>query len=144
MNLNHLTDEELVQHVIKHDSDPIRLRLAQYMDNMPGRILDGLERAGMDPETCLHENTYESGEYIEHLKSEIDFYERELMETKEKLAKRETMTVSELIAELHEAADRAYSQMAIANRKVREAEQEVETTRKKMKVWTAISTDISK
>lgn len=144
MNLNHLTDEELIQYVIKHDTDPIRLRLAQYMDDMPGRILDGLKRAGMNPETCLHENTYESGEYIEHLKSELDVYERELMETKEKLAERETMTVSELIKELHEAADRAYSQVAVANRQVREAEQEVETTRKKMKVWTAISTDMSR
>lgn len=144
MNLNHLTDAELIQYIIKHDSDPIRLRLALYMDNMPGRILDGLERAGMDPETCLHENTYESGEYIEHLNNEIEYLSRELQETQEKLAERETMTVSDLIRELHEAADRAYSQMAGANRQLREYEKEVEATRAKMKVWKAISTDMSR
>ena len=82
MNLDHLTDSELIQYIIKHDSDPIRVRLATYMDNMPGRILDGLERAGMDPETCLHENTYESGEYIDHLNNEIDYLNHELQETR--------------------------------------------------------------
>jgi len=143
MNLNHLTDTELISYVLKHDSDPVRLRLAGIMDRMPGRIIEGLERAGMDPETCLHENLYESGEYIEHLNNEIEYLNRELQETQEKLAERETLTVSELIAELHQTADRAYHQVAVANRQLHEAEKEVETTRAKMKVWRAISTDVS-
>lgn len=141
MNLNHLTDTELINYILKHDNDPIRVRLAGIMDRMPGRIIDGLERAGMDPETCLHENTYESGEYIEHLKSEIDFYERELTETKEKLAERETMTVSELIAELHRAADNAYHKVAVANRQLHEAEQERDKMHSKLKMWTTLSAD---
>lgn len=143
MNLTHLTDSELVQYVIKHDNDPIRLRLAKYMDSMPGRILDGLERAGMDPETCMHENTYESGEYILHLKNEIEYLERELEETQGKLHDRETMTVSQLIEELHYEAHAANRRALAAIERAEEADRERENMRSKMKVWRAISTDVS-
>jgi hypothetical protein len=143
MNLNHLTDSELVQYIIKHDADPIRVRLALYMDAMPGRILDGLEQAGMDPETCLHENTYESGEYILHLKNEIEYLSRELHDTQDQLAKREAMSVSQLIEELRYEADTANRRADINLQRAREADQERETMRSKMKVWRAISTDVS-
>ena len=143
MNLNHLTDSELIQWIIKHDDDPIRVRLALYMDNMPGRILDGLERAGMDPETCLHENIYESGEYITHLNNEIEYLQRELDDTQEQLRKRETLTVAQLIEELHQDAYQARQQASAANRDRDQMEREVIETRKKMKVWRAISTDLT-
>jgi hypothetical protein len=113
------------------------------MDNMPGRILDGLERAGMDPETCLHENLYESGEYINHLNNEIEFISRELQETQEELRKRETMTVSQLIEELQHIANSADRRAASAIERAREADQEREQMRDKMKVWRALSTDMS-
>jgi hypothetical protein len=143
MNLDHLSDSELVQYIIKHDPDPIRIRLAKYMDSMPGRILDGLERAGMDPETCLHENLYESGEYINHLNNEIEYLNCELEDAQEELRKRETMTVSQLIDELRHAASSASHRADAAHKRAREADQEREQMRDKMKVWRAISTDMS-
>ena len=142
MNLDHLTDTELVQYIVKHDTDPIRVRLAKYMDDMPGRILDGLERAGMDPETCLHENTYESGEYIDHLRNEIEYLQHELEDTQEELRKRETISVSLLIEELRHIANSADRRAASAIERAREADKEREDMRSKMKVWRAISTDI--
>jgi hypothetical protein len=142
MNIDHLSDSELIQYIIKHDSDPIRVRLATYIDNM-GRILDGLERAGMDPETCLHENLYESGEYINHLNNEIEILNRELQEMQASLAERETLTVSELIEELRHVARGAEHRASAATKRAREADAERETIRSKMKVWRAISTDIS-
>ena len=143
MSLNHLTDTELISYVLKHDSDPVRLRLAGIMDRMPGRIIEGLERAGMDPETCLHENLYESGEYIEHLNNEIEYLSRELEETQIKLQEREALTVSELIGELHHLAHAADRRAATALERAREADQEREKMREKMKVWRAISTDLT-
>ena len=143
MSLNHLTDTELISYVLKHDSDPVRLRLAGIMDRMPGRIIEGLERAGMDPETCLHENLYESGEYIEHLNNEIEYLSRELEETQIKLQEREALTVSELIGELHHLAHAADRRAAVALERAREADQEREKMREKMKVWRAISTDLT-
>lgn len=143
MNLNHLTDTELISYILKHDNDPIRVRLAGIMDRMPGRIIDGLERAGMDPATCLHDNLYESGEYIEHLKNEIEYLSNELEETQAKLRDRETLTVSELIGELKDIAHAADRRARIANEQALAADQEREEIRSKMKVWRALSTDLS-
>lgn len=144
MNLNHLTDRELVQWIIKHDTDPVRVRLAKYMERMPGRILDGLERAGMDPETCLHDNLHESGEYIEHLKNEIEYLSNELEETQAKLRDRETLTVSGLIEELKDIARAAERRARIATEQAQAADQEREQIKSKMKVWSAISQDVSR
>lgn len=144
MNLNHLTDAELISYILKHDNDPIRVRLAKYMDRMPGRILDGLERAGMDPETCLHDNLYESGEYIEHLKNEIEYLSNELEETQAKLRDRETLTVSELIEELKDIAREAERRSDALLDRARTADQEREQIKSKMKVWSAISQDVSR
>ena len=117
-----MTDSELIDYTLKFDTDPVRVRLAKIMDNMPGIILDELEQAGMDPERCTFENTYSPGQYITHLESEIDYLNRELQETQAKLAERETLTVSELIAELHRDADNAHRKVALANKQVHEAD----------------------
>jgi hypothetical protein len=143
MNLNHLTDGELIDHIIKYDTDPVRVRLAKIMDNMPGFILKRLEDVGMNPETCLFENTYDPGDYINHLENEIDYLSRELHTTQEKLAERETLTVADFIEELRQENRRLdfRAQTEIGARK--KAEEDNERTQKKMKVWRAISTDMS-
>lgn len=141
--MNHLTDGELIDYIIKYDNDPIRIRLAKIMDNMPGFILKRLEDVGMNPETCMFENTYDPGDWIRHLENENEYLSRELQDTQEKLAERETMTVANLIEEmLHE--NRRLEIRAEQNLSARlKAEEDNERTQKKMKVWTAISTDVS-
>jgi len=134
-----MTDSELIDYTLKFDTDPVRIRLAKIMDNMPGIILDELEQAGMDPERCTFENTYSPGQYITHLESEIDYLNRELQETQEKLAEREAMTVSELISELRQTADNAYHKVAVANRQLDEAQQERDAMHKKLKMWTTLN-----
>lgn len=142
MNLNHLTDTELVQYVIKHDNDPVRVRLAKIMDNMPGFILKRLEDVGMDPETCMFENIYDPGDWIQHLENELEYVERELYKTQEQLAERRALTVSELLEEMLQENRRLQVRIQNSEDARRRAETEVEVTRSKMKVWRAISTDI--
>lgn len=142
MNLNHLTDGELIDYIIKYDSDLVRIRLAKIMDNMPGFILKRLEDVGMNPETCLFENTYDPGDYINHLESEIDYLTRELYSTQEKLAERETLTVSELIEELLQNNRRLDIKAQQSDGARRKAEEDNERTQAKMKVWRALSTEL--
>ena len=134
-----MTDSELIDYTLKFDTDPVRVRLAKIMDNMPGFILQRLEDVGMNPETCLFENTYDPGDYISHLEGEIDYLNRELQETQEKLAERETMTVSELISELRQAADNAHHKVAVADRRLHEVQQERDAMHKKLKMWTTLN-----
>ena len=143
MKIDHLSDNELIKYVLKHDSDHIRVRLASVMERFSGCIVDSLEDAGMDKENFLFENTYDPGQYIRHLENEIEFLHCELRETQEKLHERETMTVSQLIEELQHAAHSANHRASAATERAREADREREDMRSKMKVWTAISTDIS-
>lgn len=142
MNLNNLTDEELIQYVIKHDDDPIRLRLAKYMDDMPGFILQRLEAAGMNPETCMFENIYDPGDYIMHLETEIEWRDRDIQELQDRVAEREALTVGELIQELMEANHRLDVRAQVSDGARRKAEEDNERTQQKMKVWRAISTDL--
>ena len=142
MNLNHLTDKELIQYVLKHDTDPIRVRLAQIMDRMPGFILQRLEDVGMDPETCMFENCYDPGDYITHLETEIEWRDRDLQDLQEKLHERETLTVSGLIEEMLQENRRLQYRIKESTAAKEKAELEVKETRSKMKVWRALSTDL--
>jgi hypothetical protein len=143
MKIDHLSDNELIKHVLKHDSDPIRIRLAGVMERFSGCIVDSLEDAGMDKEDFLFENTYDPGQYIRHLENEIEFLNCELKDAQEELRERETLTVAELIEELRHAASSASHRASAATERAREADQEREQMRDKMKVWRALSTDMS-
>ena len=143
MKINHLSDNELIKHVLKHDTDPVRVRLAGVMERFSGCIVDSLEDAGMDKENFLFENTYDPGQYIRHLEDELEYLKGELEDAQEELRKRETMTVSELIEELHHTARSAEHRASAATQRARDADQEREEMRSKMKVWRAISTDMS-
>ena len=118
MKIDHLSDNELIKHVLKHDADPIRIRLAGVMERFSGCIVDSLEDAGMDKENFLFENTYDPGQYIRHLENEIEYLQRELDETQEKLHARETMSVSQLIEELRLEAYSAGRRADSADRSV--------------------------
>ena len=143
MNLNHLRDDELIDYIVKYDTDPVRLRLAKIMDNMPGFILKRLEDVGMDPETCMFENNYDPGDWIQNLENEIEYLSRELHSTQEKLRERETLTVADFIEELRHENRRLDIRAQTAEGARRKAVEDNERTQKKMKVWTAISTDLS-
>lgn len=143
MKIDHLSDNELIKYILKHESDPIRIRLAGVMERFSGCIVDSLEDAGMDKEDFLFENTYDPGQYIRHLEDEIEYLQRKLDETQEKLHARETMPLALLIEELHHATRSANHRADAALNRAREADEEREKMRSKMKVWTAISTDLS-
>lgn len=143
MNLDHLTDTELIDYILKHDNDPIRIRLAKYMDNMPGFILKRLEDVGMNSETCMFENVYDPGDYIEHLETEIEWRDREIQELQDLVARREALTVGELIEELMDNNRRLDLQARHSDSARRKAEEDNERTQQKMKVWRAISTDLA-
>jgi hypothetical protein len=113
------------------------------MENMTGWIVEGLEDAGMSKEDFLFENTYDPGQYIHHLTNEIEYLQRELNEVQDELEKRKTLTVAGLIEELVTENHRLEFNANEAIRLRRQADKEVEDTRAKMKVWRALSTDVS-
>jgi len=126
MNLNHLTDNELIQYTIKYDDDTVRVRLATIMERMPGCILDSLIDAGMDPDYCTFENTWDAGQYIRHLENEIEFLNNELHQAQEEVISLRARTIIDFVAEVK-------SQLTKAENNEREyrRQYEVEVMRRK-------------
>lgn len=137
--MKHLTDIEFIDYCLKFETDPKIVRLAKIMDNMPGIILDELEHAGMDPENCTFENTYSPGQYITHLENEIEYLNRELSDTQEKLAERETLTVIDLISELRDSIYKEQVRASLAVKYQHEAEKREEEMKNKMDMWAILN-----
>ena len=137
--MKHLTDIEFIDYCLKFETDPKIVRLAKIMDNMPGIILDELEHAGMDPENCTFENTYSPGQYITHLENEIEYLNRELSDTQEKLAERETLSVIDLISELRDSIYTEKARASLAVKYQHEAEKREEEMKKKLDMWAILN-----
>jgi hypothetical protein len=104
MELSHLTDDELINYTIKFSDDPIKVRLATYMERIKGSIIDDLEYAGMDPTYCTFRTEWGSdrlpGQYISHLEEEIQIRDDTIAELQAELEERKALTIAGLIAEL--------------------------------------------
>jgi hypothetical protein len=139
-----MTDNELIDYTIKFDNDPVRVRLATYMDRHPGSILDDLERAGMDPIYCNFRdkdtcNDYLPGQYISHLEDEIDYLEEKLAEAYKEIEEMKTMKVSELIEQLRQEILTEKYMREKAEKSRYEAHQEREEMKNKLDMWAVLN-----
>ncbi len=137
--MNHLTDKELIDYTLKFDEDPVRVRLAKVMDEMPGFILQRLEDVGMDPETCMFENCYDPGDWINHLENEIEFLNRENQELQEKLHRLETMTIIEFVADVNRKLESEKRHNILLQQDIRHANDEREHMKSKLSMWTKLN-----
>lgn len=139
-----MTDNELIDYTIKFDNDPVRVRLATYMDRHPGAILDDLERAGMDQTDCTFRdkdtcNDYLPGQYISHLEDEIDYLQGQLNQALGEIEEMKTMKVSELIGQLRQEVVTEKHMRERAERSRYEAHQEREDMKKKLDMWAILN-----
>ena len=153
MNLNHLSNSELLVYLDKHSTDPLIVRLANILMEKQYGLVSDLLAAGMNEQTWTFSpdnyNEYYPGQYISHLHNELDYVKDELKhcefqlkQAKEEIIELKARTVAELIAELHVEVRTANFRADEAEKWRRKAQEEVETTRDKMKVWRALTTDV--
>jgi hypothetical protein len=140
--MNHLNDTELIDYVIKHDTDPIRIRLAKIMENMPGFILRRLEDVGMDPDTCMFENCYDPGDYITHLETEVEWRDNDIRELQNKLQELEAMTLLEFMENVKSklSAEKRYNEKL--QKDINQARQDREDMRNKLSMWAKLNGDL--
>jgi hypothetical protein len=137
--MEHLTDHELIDYTLKFETDPIRVRLARVMDNMPGFILNSLEDAGMDPENCLFENTWDPGQYIRHLQSELYLYQDSNNQLRKELEEQKARTIVDLIIELKQEIKTAEWCAQEARRERDHAEADRKLMKDKLSMWTKLN-----
>jgi hypothetical protein len=153
MNLNHLSNSELLVYLDKHSTDPLIVRLVNILMEKQYGLVSDLLAAGMNEQTWTFSpdsyNEFYPGQYISHLCDKLDHAlddledcELQLKHAKEEIEDLKARTVAELIAELHQEVRAANFRTDEAEKWRRKAQQEVETTRDKMKVWRALTTDV--
>ncbi len=102
----YLTDEELIDRIIKFSDDPEKVRLATIMERTKGSIWDDLVDAGMDETYCTFDSEWGSsmhvGQYINHLREEINIRDDELHQLRQELEEQKARTIADLIAELNQ------------------------------------------
>lgn len=139
MKLDHLTDSELINHVIKFDDDPVRVRLATANERTTGAIWDDLVDVGMDETYCTFHSEWGSqmhvGRYIQHLREELEIRDNDLQDLREELDKLKARTVAELIAELHSDINSNAYQARVDRDNLRKAEAERDHAKEQLKMW---------
>jgi hypothetical protein len=139
-----MTDNELIDYTIKFDNDPVRVRLATYMERHPGAILDDLERAGMDETWCTFRSVvtcteYLPGQYISHLENEIEYLQEQLKQAHDEIEEMKPMKVSDLISQLREAITTEKHSRERAENKRWQAEKEREDMKNKLDMWAILN-----
>lgn len=134
-----MTNSELIDYTLKFDTDPVRVRLAKIMDEMPGFILQRLEDVGMNPETCMFENCYDPGDYIMHLETQIEWMNRDMQELQEKLQQLETMTVLEFMNVARKQIESEKRHNELLKSDINNAIAEREHMRSKLSMWAKLN-----
>ena len=139
-----MTDNELIDYTIKFDNDPVRVRLATYMDRHPGAILDDLERAGMDETFCTFRSVvtcteYLPGQYISHLENEIEYLQEQLKQAHDEIEEMKPMKVSELIEQLRQGITTEKYMREREERRRYEAQKERDEMAEKLNMWAILN-----
>lgn len=137
--MNHLSDNELIDYVIKHDPDPIRVRLATHMQRVAGEIIDDLVDAGMDDVWCTFENSYHPGQYIRHLENEIEYLNDQLSQNLKEINELKARTVMDLIAELKQEIKTAEWRAEEARRDRDHAIETQKVMESKLNMWAILN-----
>jgi hypothetical protein len=143
MKPSNLTDDELIDRVIKFSNDPEKIQLATYMERIKGAIIDDLEDAGMDPTFCTFRTEWGSdrlpGQYISHLEEEIQIRDDTILELQKELEERKSLTIAELIAELNQEIHTSRYVAEEARKECRQAEEAMHKAKDKLSMWAKLN-----
>lgn len=142
MNYQHLTTKELIRYLDLTSTDPLVRKLIQLLQDES--LIEELEAVGMDPDSKVFKDDgweYRSpGEYIEHLRREVDYYvgernhaEDQVLELEAEIKRLGTMSIVNFIADVKHKLDMNNLETARANNRAeservlrKEAEQKFE------------------
>lgn len=149
MNLDFLTDDELIRYLDNHSTDPLIRRLVKIFTENDDMIFRQLVDAGMDKDGRF-ETDYEYlpvGQYIDHLRGELAYYQREaeeleykLEDEKEKSKRLGARSIVEVMAELKEQINAVDQKARIAERERQQAVEARDLAREQLKSWNHLKT----
>jgi len=144
MNLDCLTDKELISYTIKFSDDPVKVRLATAVERVEGSIIDDLVDAGMDETFCTFRSEwggeYHPGQYIRLLEDEISDRDFQIKQLQDELEEQKARTIADLIAELTTEIRTQQHLVKEAKDETRKAYKEAEHAKEQLKMWNHLRT----
>lgn len=144
MNLNFLTDDELIRHLDMTSTDPLIRRLVDIFYNNDEMIFKQLVDAGMDQDGRF-ETDYEYkpvGEYIEHLRSELAYYQTEaeelqykLEDEKDRVKQLSARSIATVMSELKEEIKNLDWKVKVTNDERFAAVKDRDLAREQLRAW---------
>lgn len=151
MNLNQLSDLELIKYLDLHSDDPLVRRLVNMLSSTRGGLVSDLVEAGMDPSTWTFEDEYQDyypGDYITHLKKMLDYAnddkwiaEQEREDLRKERDELKIRSVIDVLAEAQTAILTANSLTREAVRTADKASEENKLLREQLGMWTIMKTE---
>jgi hypothetical protein len=152
MNFNHLSDDELLDYLDRYSDDPVMRRVVDILIHKQHGIISDLVAAGMDPQDWTFcsdgYNSYYPGQYITHLKNELEWEqderegaEQKIEDLKDQLKKLSLRTVTELLKQAQDTIDKAEVTSLHAVRDAEKARQENRELKEKLGMWNVLATE---
>jgi hypothetical protein len=144
MNLDCLTDKELISYTIKFSDDPVKVRLATAVERVEGSIIDDLVDAGMNETFCTFRSEwggeYHPGQYIRLLEDEISQRDFEIKQLQDELEEQKARTIADLINELNQEITTEKYLLRQAREETQKAYKAAEHAKEQLKMWNHLRT----
>lgn len=147
MNSN-LSFKELINYLDLHNTDPMVRKLLEYISIKEENIIDGLVQAGMSPVDFQFDYDgyyYTPGQFIERLRSDLDYHERESAEwegkfhsMREERNRFRARSVADILSDMSEQIRKAESERDQANRIITRVQEKNKELEDKINVWHTI------
>lgn len=144
-----LTYKELINYIDLNSTDPMVRRLLEILQDRDESIVEGLVQAGMDPVDHRFDYDgyyYSPGQYIDQLRNDVDFHEREAQEWEEKYQNMKderdqlrARSVADLLADMRERIRRAEATAGEADREVTRLQRRNADLEEKINVWNVVA-----
>lgn len=144
MNLNSFTDDEFIRYLDNTSDDPIVRRLVKIFQDNDDMVFQQLVDAGMDRDGRFETECefLPVGEYIEHLRSEVEYYRSEaeeleykLDDTKDEVKRLSSRSIVEVMSELREQINFVDKKAKISELERQRAVEERDLAKEQLKMW---------
>lgn len=142
MNLDSLSERELVNYLAMYSTDPAVHRLIgmiEYTREEYTDLVDNLVEAGMDRDYLVFHGLTSPGSYIKELEFQVDELERDVERLNEDLEELKTKTVLEFLSEVKQELKIMRQRQSTDTNTIRSLEHELKATQEKLQVWNVMN-----
>lgn len=138
MNLDALSERELVNYLLMYNTDPVVQRLLSVIECRQtdyDDLVDELVSVGMDRHYLVFDHNDSPGEYISNLVRNVEGLEQENSQLQEEVDELKTKTVLDFLGEVKRELKLAREQQYEAAQRTKKLQEELDQAKSKLDTW---------